>query len=138
MRRVLFTGIAVLLLSGLGVTEVAAESTGFMYLSPDQSYCRAYDIDNEGNLIGFFRANDTSIKITASPDGTVNATCLAKAQGKNLVHKGGGTTFTLDTCRIRQEEAGFETALVVAGGEVTISEIGEISMTCQGVPEPSK
>ncbi len=138
MKTVLFGAVGVLVLSGLGFSDVLAESTGFMHLSPDQSYCRAYDINNEGDLLSFFRANDTKINITALPSGMVNATCLAKAQGKDLVRRESETTFGLDACKIRQEESGFETTMVVRNGQVTISETGEISMTCHGVPEPSK
>jgi hypothetical protein len=106
-----------------------------MYLSPDQSYCRAYDIDSEGNLRAFFRANDTTVKMTAAATGVVNATCEALAQGKDLVRHEGITTFALDTCSIRHEEAGFETTMVVGGGEVTILETGDITMVCHGIPE---
>ena len=138
MRRVLTGSIGAILVFGLSFSNANAESTGLMFLSPDQSYCRAYDIDSEANLLSFFRANDTTVKITALPNGMVNATCLAKAQGKNLVRQEGQTTFALDTCRIRQEEGGFETTLIVSGGQVTISDIGEISMTCHGVPEKAQ
>jgi hypothetical protein len=138
MKTILFAGVGVFVLSGLVVSEAAAESTGFMYLSPDQSYCRGYEIDSEGNLLSFFRANDTTVNVTAMPNGMVTATCIAKAQGKNLVRKESETTFSLDMCSIRQEEAGFETTMVVGNGQVTISELGEISMTCHGVPAASK
>ena len=138
MKTILFAGMGVMVLAGLSITDASAESTGFMYLSPDQSYCRAYDIDSEGNLLSFFRANDTAVKITAAPNGMVKATCLAKPQGKNLVRKESQTTFPLQMCSIRQEEAGFETTMVVGNGQVTISELGEISMTCHGVPAASK
>ena len=138
MKARLFVGVGVCVLSGLAATAAVAESTGFMHLSPDQAYCRAYDIDSDGNLLSFFRANDTTVKITATPNGMVNATCLARAEEENLVKREGETTFALDTCSIRQEEAGFETMMVVGNGQVTISEIGEISMACHGVPERSK
>lgn len=137
MKTVLVGAVGLLVLSGLGFSDVLAESTGFIHLSPDQSYCRAYDIDSEGDLLSFFRANDTTINITALPSGMVNATCLAKAQGKDLVQKESETAFGLDTCKIRQEEAGFETTMIVRNGQVTISDTGEISMTCHGVPQPS-
>ena len=98
MKKILFAGIGVWVLFGLSIAGAIAESTGFMYLSPDQSYCRAYDIDNEGNLLSFFRANDTTVKITATPNGMVNATCMAKPQGKTMAHEKGETTFPLDMC----------------------------------------
>ena len=138
MRTILIGAAGALALLALVFSDALAESTGFIHLSPDQSYCRAYDIDAEGDLLSFFRANDTAVKITALPNGMVSATCLAKAQGKDLVQENGETAFSLDMCRIRQEEAGFETTLVVRNGQVSISVTCEISMTCHGVPEPPK
>jgi hypothetical protein len=136
MKRLLAIFAGLVLLLGISATAAYAESTGFVFLSPDQSYCRAYDIDSEGNLRGFFRANDTAVKITAGSDGVVSATCNASARGKNLVRHEGVTTFALDNCAIRHEEAGFETTIRVQNGEVTILETGEITMVCHGVPEP--
>lgn len=138
MKTVVVGTVGVLVIAGLGFSDVLAESTGFMYLSPDQSYCRAYDIDSEGDLLSFFRANETTVNITALPSGMVNATCVANAEGNDLVRGQSETAFGLDSCRIRQEEAGFETTIVVPNGQVMISETGGISMTCHGVPEPSK
>ncbi|MCM8855008.1 MAG: hypothetical protein LC541_05245 [Candidatus Thiodiazotropha sp.] len=138
MNNIHFGVMGVLALFSLSIDDAIAESTGFMYLSPDQSYCRAYNIDEEGNLLSFFRANDTIVKITATPSGIVNATCMAKPQGDNLVREKGETEFPLDMCSIRHEEGGFETTVVVDKGQVVISETGEISMVCHGIPAASK
>lgn len=138
MKALLQTFLEVVLLFGLSTTAAYAESTGFMYLSTDQSYCRAYEIDSDGNLLGFFRANDTIVNITAAKTGVVNAICKAKAHGRNLVRQEGITSFPLDMCSIRHEEKGFETTIVVENGEVTILETGEITMVCHGIPAGSK
>lgn len=134
MRTILRVFLGVVVLYVLTTTTAFAESTGFMYLSPDQSYCRAYEIDSDGNLLAFFRANDTAVSITAAKTGAVTATCEAKAHGRDLVHQNETTTFPLDMCSIRHEEKGFETTIVVGSGEVTILETGESSMVCHGVP----
>ena len=137
MKAILKIILGVLVLYVLTTTTAFAESTGFMYLSPDQSYCRAYEINSDGNLLAFFRANETAVNIIAAKTGVVTATCEAKARGRNLVHQEATTSFTLDMCSIRHEEKGFETTIVVGNGEVTILATGEITMVCHGIPDSS-
>jgi len=138
MKTIMRIMLGVPVLYALTTSTAFAESTGFMYLSPDQSYCRAYEIDSEGNLLAFFRANDTAVNITAAKTGVVTATCEAKAHGRDLVHQEETTAFPLDMCSIRHEEKGFETTIVVGNGEVTILATGEITMVCHGIPERTK